>query len=170
MKPLKSLHCCNYFSNVMDTAEILDLFVIAFSSVHDWHGRNNFSAISDSAVSMLPLKPFQLCKWHCWYPYDSEMINFLRMSTIINHFVSNFRGVSVIPLKWFRAITDTAEMPVTIRNKNFSGVNDTAVMVSEVSMTELKQFQQCQLHHWNNFSSVNDTAEFISHRWNLKQT
>jgi hypothetical protein len=45
---------------------------------------------------------------------------------------------------------------------NFSGVIDTAEIVSTVSMTPRKLFQRCQWHRGNHFSSVNDTAEIVS--------
>jgi hypothetical protein len=45
---------------------------------------------------------------------------------------------------------------------NFSGVIDTAEIISVVSLTPLKLFQWCQWHRWNRFSVVNDTAEIVS--------
>jgi hypothetical protein len=47
-----------------------------------------------------------------------------------------------------------------LRHRNFSGVNDTAKIVSAVSLKPLKPFQRC--HRWNRFSTVNDTADIVS--------
>jgi hypothetical protein len=45
-------------------------------------------------------------------------------------------------LKWFQRLSMTPLKP-------FSGVNDTAEIVSAVSIALQKSFQRCQWHRWN---------------------
>jgi hypothetical protein len=107
-------HRWNRFSSIIDTAETLDLILIAVS-----------------AVSLTPLKRFQRCQWHSW---NSATKNFCGWNPydIFNFTIMVVSEALLIPLKrfqrchWHRWI-------------GFSGVIDTAETISVVSMAPKKQ-------------------------------
>jgi hypothetical protein len=119
MTPLKPFHRCqwhrwNRFSGVIDTAETLDLILIAVS-----------------AVSLTPLKPFQWCHWYRGNRFSgvidtAETTMILKFKIALGFQPQNLFFAEFKRCQWHRW-------------NNFRGVNDTAETVSAVSMTPWKQ-------------------------------